>query len=158
MILQARQKGSDSLVFEDNDEGDVWDLEARVATQPVHLKGTSRRAHLSPTHVWGGNTCSQDCICRWSGFTCVGNCQTRPRCIAIPPNELPAMTADVQERADVKGALSTGDQDILSAYSSEQGALTSRVPSGPGVGNGASSRQLLRSSLIGEVSLRLGLL
>ena len=32
------------------------------------------------------------------------------------------MTADLEKRAEVEGALSADDQDILSAYSSEQGA------------------------------------
>ena len=40
VIMQARQNGSESLVFEDNDEGDVWELESRVATQPIDLRGT----------------------------------------------------------------------------------------------------------------------
>ena len=40
MALQARQEGSESLVFEDNDDDEVWDLESRVATQPLDLKGT----------------------------------------------------------------------------------------------------------------------
>ena len=40
VTFQVRQEGSDSLVFEDNDEDEVWDLESRVATQPLDLKGT----------------------------------------------------------------------------------------------------------------------
>ncbi len=40
VTLQARQEGSESLVFEDNDDDEVWDLESRVATQPLDLKGT----------------------------------------------------------------------------------------------------------------------
>ena len=41
LTLQARQDGSESLVFEDNDEDEVWELESRVATQPLDLKGIS---------------------------------------------------------------------------------------------------------------------
>ena len=37
--MQARQEGSESLVFQDNEEGEVWDFESRVASQPVDLKG-----------------------------------------------------------------------------------------------------------------------
>jgi hypothetical protein len=37
--MQARQEGSESLVFQDDEEGDVWDFESRVASQPVDLKG-----------------------------------------------------------------------------------------------------------------------
>ena len=37
--MQARQQGSESLVFQDDEEGEVWDFESRVASQPVDLKG-----------------------------------------------------------------------------------------------------------------------
>lgn len=35
-----------------------------------------------------------------------------------------SIAAEVQEKAEVKGALNADDQDILSAYSSEQGKLS----------------------------------
>lgn len=50
MMFQARQDGSESLVFEDNDEDEVWDLESRVATQPLDLRGTFVQ-RLSVNHL-----------------------------------------------------------------------------------------------------------
>lgn len=37
------------------------------------------------------------------------------------------LLADVQDRAEVEGALTADDRDILSAYSSEQGAHHSSI-------------------------------
>ena len=38
-LSQARLKGSDALIFEDVEDGEVWDHESRVAAQPVDLQG-----------------------------------------------------------------------------------------------------------------------
>ena len=74
LLFQARQKGSDALVFEDVEDGEVWDHESRVATQPVDLQGAgsglleSFYGRMPARHP--GNACAGSCTTSQKGVVC----------------------------------------------------------------------------------------